>query len=99
MCVRGSVATLPQAVGGVEQSVHRMVPGQHVVDEVRRTMTKYQVTIEAVIRKTYEVEADTAQKAQEQAHGLFTVEPEGGEYYDQQAIDTEEITSATEVIK
>jgi hypothetical protein len=53
-------------------------------------MTKYQVTIEAVIRKTYEVEAEDMQKAQEMANEMFTVEPDGDEYYDQQAIDVEE---------
>ena len=49
-------------------------------------MTKYQVTIEAVIRKTYEVEAEDMQKAQEMANEMFTVEPDGDEYYDQQVI-------------
>jgi hypothetical protein len=53
-------------------------------------MTKYQVTIEAVIRKTYEVEAEDMQKAQEMANEMFTVEPDGNEHYDQQAIDVEE---------
>jgi hypothetical protein len=53
-------------------------------------MTKYQVTIEAVIRKTYKVEAEDMQKAQEMANEMFTVEPDGDEYYDQQAIDVEE---------
>lgn len=51
---------------------------------------KYQVTVEAVIRKTYEVEAEDSQKAQEMANEMFTVEPEGYECYDQQAIDVEE---------
>ena len=48
---------------------------------------KYEVTVQAVIRKTYTVEADDVQKAQELAHEMFTVEPEGGEYYDQEIID------------
>ena len=53
-------------------------------------MTKYQVTVEAVIRKTYEVEAEDTQQAQEMANQMFTVEPDGDEYYDQQAIEVEE---------
>ena len=50
-------------------------------------MNKYEVTVQAVIRKTYTVEADDMQKAQEMAHEMFTVEPEGDEYYDQGIID------------
>ena len=53
-------------------------------------MTKYQVTVQAVIRKTYEVEAEDSQKAQEMANEMFTVEPEGDEYYNQETIDVEE---------
>lgn len=51
---------------------------------------KYQVTVQAVIRKTYAVEAADEYEAQNQANELFTVEPEGDEYYDQQVIDVEE---------
>ena len=51
---------------------------------------RYAVTIEAVIRKTYEVEADDMQKAQEMANEMFTVEPDGDEYYSQETIDVEE---------
>lgn len=50
-------------------------------------MKKYEVTIEAVIRKTYTVEAEDEQSAQEQAHEMFTVEPEGDEHYDQQVLE------------
>lgn len=50
-------------------------------------MKAYEVTVQAVIRKTYRVEADDMQKAQEMAHEMFTVEPEGDEYYDQDIID------------
>lgn len=57
---------------------------------------KYRVTIEAVIRKTYEVEAEDTQQAQELANEMFTVEPEGGEYYNQQAIDVEEMEVSDE---
>lgn len=52
---------------------------------------KYAVTIEAVIRKTYEVEAADEYDAQNQANEMFTVEPEADEYYNQQAIDVEEM--------
>lgn len=57
---------------------------------------KYQVTVEAVIRKTYEVEAEDEQKAQEMANEMFTVEPDGDEYYDQKAIDVEEMEVSDE---
>lgn len=57
---------------------------------------KYRVTVEAVIRKTYEVEAEDLQKAQELANEMFTVEPDGDEYYDQQAIDVEEMEVSDE---
>lgn len=53
-------------------------------------MKEYRVTVEAVIRKTYMVEAEDSQAAQEKANEMFTVEPEGDEYYDQQAIEVEE---------
>jgi hypothetical protein len=52
-------------------------------------MNKYRVTVEAVIRKTYEVEAEDEQAAQNQANEMFTTEPESDEYYGQQAIDVE----------
>ena len=53
-------------------------------------MTKYQVTVEAIIRKTYEVEAEDSQKASEMANEMFIVETTPDEYYHQQAIDIEE---------
>ena len=53
-------------------------------------MKTYEVTVQAVIRKTYTVEADDMQKAQELAHEMFTVEPEGDEYYEQDIIDVSE---------
>jgi hypothetical protein len=52
---------------------------------------KYKVVVEAVIRKTYEIEAESSQKAQEEANEVFTVGPEGDEYYRQEAIDVEEM--------
>lgn len=46
---------------------------------------KYYVTIEATVRKTYEVEADSKQEAQETATDLFTVLEDGTpEYYTQE---------------
>lgn len=57
---------------------------------------RYAVTIEAVIRKTYEVEAVDEYDAQNQANEMFTVEPEGDEYYNQQAIDVEEMEVSDE---
>lgn len=55
-------------------------------------MNTYRVTVEAVIRKTYTVQAEDSQKAQDMANQMFTVEPGDDEYYDQQAIDVEEDT-------
>lgn len=52
---------------------------------------KYNVTIECVIRKTYTVDAEDMQKASEEANQLFTVEPDGDEYYSQECIDIEEV--------
>lgn len=51
---------------------------------------KYQVTVQAVIRKTYAVEAADEYEAQNQANELFTVEPDDDEYYSQETIDVEE---------
>lgn len=52
-------------------------------------MKKFEVTIEAVIRKTYTVEAEDMQKAQEQAQEMFSVlnEPGVDEHYDQQVLE------------
>lgn len=52
---------------------------------------KYRVTVQAIIRKTYEVEADDQQAAQEMANAMFTVEPDDDEYYNQETIDVEEM--------
>lgn len=52
---------------------------------------KYAITVQATIRKTYEIEADDSQKATEMAHEMFTVEPDGDEYYSQEAIDIDEL--------
>lgn len=54
-------------------------------------MSKYRVTGEAIIRKTYEVEAEDEQGAMELANQDFTVQHEDGEHYSQQAIDCEEV--------
>jgi hypothetical protein len=50
-------------------------------------MKTYEVTVQAIIRKTYTVEADDMQKAQEMAHEMFTVEPEDDECYEQDIVD------------
>lgn len=50
-------------------------------------MKKYQVTIEAVIRKTIEVEATDTFEAQQQAQELFTVECDGDEHYAQDVLE------------
>lgn len=55
-------------------------------------MTKFLVTVEAVVRKTYEIEADDRDAAMQEANEQFTVlnEPEIDEYYRQECIDIEE---------
>ena len=51
---------------------------------------KYYVTIQATVRKTYEVEADSTQEAQEAGTELFSVlEDDTPEYYNQEVIDIE----------
>jgi hypothetical protein len=50
-------------------------------------MKKYEVTVQAVIRKTYTVEADNEDMAQLAAYDMFTVTPDEDEYYDQKVID------------
>ena len=52
-------------------------------------MKKYEVTIEAVVRKTYTVEAEDAESAQEQANEIFSVlnESDVDEYYSQQVLE------------
>lgn len=55
-------------------------------------MRTFEVTIEAVIRKTYRVEADDEQQAQEQAQEQFSVlnEPGVDEYYTQDVVEVNE---------
>lgn len=51
---------------------------------------KYYVTIQATVRKTYEVEAEDKLEAQETATELFSVLEDGTpEYYNQEVIDIE----------
>ena len=52
---------------------------------------KYQVTVEAVIRKTYSVDAVDDFEAQQMANEMFSVlnEPDVDEHYDQQVIEVE----------
>jgi hypothetical protein len=53
---------------------------------------KYLVTIEAVVRKTLEIEADSRGEAVATAHDLFTTECDGGdEYYNQETLDVEQV--------
>jgi hypothetical protein len=54
-------------------------------------MPKFDVTIRAVITKTYEVEAETQQLAEEEAHSIFSVLNESGvsENYEQDTTDVE----------
>lgn len=52
---------------------------------------KYAITVQATIRKTYEIEANDPDKAVEVAHEMFTVEPDGDEYYNQEAVDIERL--------
>lgn len=54
---------------------------------------KYAITIEAIVCKTYEVEAGSEQEAIEQAQEMFSVLPEEGvdEKYDQQLVSAEEV--------
>ncbi len=56
-------------------------------------LKKYNITVEATIRKTYEVESDSGQAAIEQAQEMFSVLPEEGvsERYDQQLVSAEEV--------
>jgi hypothetical protein len=55
-------------------------------------MRTFEVTIKAVIRKTYRVEAEDEQQAQQQAHEQFSVlnEPGIDEHYSQDVIDIAE---------
>lgn len=59
-------------------------------------MPRYQVTVEAVIRKTIEVIAPDEYEAQNKAQELFTVEPEGDEYYSQDVLEVEEMEDERE---
>ncbi len=52
-------------------------------------MKTYEVTIKAVVRKTYKIEAEDDQKAQQQAHEQFSVlnEPGIDEHYSQEILE------------
>lgn len=54
-------------------------------------MPRYEVTIEAVVRKTYQVFADDEFIAQVKAGEKFTLEPEDDEHYSQEVIDIDEV--------
>ena len=54
---------------------------------------KYAVTIEAVVQKTYFVDAESFTEAEEQAHGMFAATSEDGvpdNRYEQDTINVEE---------
>lgn len=51
-----------------------------------KTCKKYKVTIRAMITKTLSVKAENEDAADEIAHGLFTVENDGPEDYEQNTI-------------
>lgn len=53
-------------------------------------MKSYEVTIRATITKTYTVEAEDSIKAAEQAHELFSTEPDPCEHYEQETLGIEE---------
>lgn len=59
-------------------------------------MPRYQVTVEAVIRKTIEVKAADEYEAQNKAQELFTVECDGDEYYAQDVLEVEEMEEERE---
>lgn len=50
-------------------------------------LTTYDVTITAIITKTYRVEAEDVEKAAEEAHQLFSVIPDNADEYYSQQID------------
>lgn len=56
-------------------------------------MRTYEVTIKATVTKTLLIQARDADKAIEQAHEMFTVEPETGvkEDYDEECLSCEEV--------
>lgn len=56
-------------------------------------MPIFDVTIQATVTKTIRVEADNDQQATEQAHQIFTVEPDqlDEEKYDEQCLSCKEV--------
>ena len=50
-------------------------------------MPKYAVTIQAVVVKTYEVEAADQDEAEIEAQERFNVDPETGDSYEQETVD------------
>jgi hypothetical protein len=53
-------------------------------------MPKYSVTIEAVIVKTYDVEADDKDAAMDEASERFNCDPETGDTYEQQIVQVKQ---------
>lgn len=57
-------------------------------------MKTYDVTIRAIITKTYRVDAETADKAVEEVHQIFSVlNDDVDENYDQETLDIDEVKS------
>ena len=54
-----------------------------------KAMPKYLITIQAVITKTYEVEADDRDEAIIEANEKFSCEPDASETYEQETVDVE----------
>lgn len=62
-------------------------------------MPLFDVEIKATIRKTYQVEAETADLAEEEAHQIFSVLCDDvDEDYDQETLEVIELVEATEFI-
>jgi len=55
-------------------------------------MKTYEVTIRAVVTKTYEVRAVDEESAEALANDMFTVSCEGPEKYEQDTLGVEEIS-------
>ena len=53
-------------------------------------MPRYNVTVQAIVTKTYTVWADDEWRAQTKAGERFTLDPEDDEQYSQEVIDYEE---------
>ena len=59
-------------------------------------MLKYEITLEATIQKTYEVEGVNLNDARKEAVFLFASEPDTGETYNLEVVDYKLIKTETE---